>query len=884
MNYKKFLYGVIVLGSMSTSFTNSVFADVTNQTELSTTKATSGTVNIADWTKKINGTTITLTDYIGHSKDVVIPLSGDLKCTNVKITREALRHAAEVANTQYGTLATSSNDTSGLGLISDNSGDDNPDDSVVDYSETFANLAHIMKIDLSGWNVVAKNGQNGKSDAHDVIIIRHTECGENGENGESIQLSGLFRGDTELKRVSLTSLIGKAGNGGDGGDGSGINRYVESTDESYDGKGGNGGFAGNFDSSGLFEGCSCLTKIDLPVFQGVHGIGGNGGNGYGGNGRVGSSLMNYGGNGFGGKGYNGGKGIGGFSATNKNTGGGVPVIGSGQGGDAFGGQGGDGISGTGSYSIMSGDGNGGNSYGGNGGTGIGGQSGCSSNGGYGNGGNGYRSIKNNQGGIGGDGIGGANIAGSGYYEGHGIGGNGWERGRLGFQPGRIRKNPNNYKDGQIDKSLTVEACSQDIQDTYKKYTGTSNKTDMFCPIALPEKESSCFINDSYDYLSGVVLRDRNTGKDVTTDNLQKVQIAAKVTATGAAIALTELTKKEGTYTLTYNYDGVSADRQIEVKSRESVNVKDLTLLVGENWQPRDNFVTATDEEGKPLDFSQITVTGAENVDTKKTGSYEVTYSYQKTTEKAKVNIIDIELNALPIQGLNDPWSSYNGLKSVTGVDSIDHSDIPYFEKNVQVMAHVKGTSTPIDPSTLTNAPGVYTILYTYQGKSKSIDVVVEKKEFRDNSKIPTSLNFGTLPIQYQKDQTAVAKEADGTQTKGMFDVTDTRSADGEGFQLKVKQDSVLKGKTSGKELSKAKISFHVGTVTNTSNKKIFGGDQTVTLDTDNECTVLKAEKGQSRGETKTIFDGFQLLVPKEVSKTNDEYQTNITWTLSDTPE
>lgn len=53
-------------------------------------------------------------------------------------------------------------------------------------------------------------------------------------------------------------------------------------------------------------------------------------------------------------------------------------------------------------------------------------------------------------------------------------------------------------------------------------------------------------------------------------------------------------------------------------------VHDSDLKVGDNWSPEDNFDEATDFEGKVEKFSDIIVEGS--VDTKKAGTYEVTYS------------------------------------------------------------------------------------------------------------------------------------------------------------------------------------------------------------------------------------------------------------------
>ena len=61
----------------------------------------------------------------------------------------------------------------------------------------------------------------------------------------------------------------------------------------------------------------------------------------------------------------------------------------------------------------------------------------------------------------------------------------------------------------------------------------------------------------------------------------------------------------------------------------AVNVHDSTLYVGDSWSPEDNFDSAIDRNGNPVDFSNITVSGS--VDTSKAGDYHVTYSYDNVS-------------------------------------------------------------------------------------------------------------------------------------------------------------------------------------------------------------------------------------------------------------
>lgn len=238
--------------------------------------------------KIVTGETTILTNYIGQGKNVVIPLSGDLGTTNVKITKTALRAAAMSANTHGGTLVNSGNDTVGTGLISDNSTDDNPNDTIVNYSETFKDLNKITKINLSQLKINAQNGENGQDvkgeNGTSSDLNGKDRRGTDGKPGESIDVSSMFENCTSLKEVDLSSFVGQGGNGYGG---TGVN--------GGSGYGGTGGNAGNFTSKNMFENTLQLSNIQLMNFIGHSGNGGKGGTGTGGNGQGGRGGSGYGG-------------------------------------------------------------------------------------------------------------------------------------------------------------------------------------------------------------------------------------------------------------------------------------------------------------------------------------------------------------------------------------------------------------------------------------------------------------------------------------------------------------------------------------------------------------------------------------------------------------
>ena len=83
-------------------------------------------------------------------------------------------------------------------------------------------------------------------------------------------------------------------------------------------------------------------------------------------------------------------------------------------------------------------------------------------------------------------------------------------------------------------------------------------------------------------------------------------------------------------------------------SKTSITAHDSTIYVGDNWQARDNFDSAQDRDGNPLDFSKITVSGT--VDTSQPGVYPVVYSYEGLEEKVNVTVKEKPSNPEPSKG------------------------------------------------------------------------------------------------------------------------------------------------------------------------------------------------------------------------------------------
>ncbi|EHD1395372.1 BspA family leucine-rich repeat surface protein [Listeria monocytogenes] len=87
------------------------------------------------------------------------------------------------------------------------------------------------------------------------------------------------------------------------------------------------------------------------------------------------------------------------------------------------------------------------------------------------------------------------------------------------------------------------------------------------------------------------------------------------------------------------YDGSTmADTYVWQPVLLEVNVQDSVLMVGDIWNPEDNFLSALDNAENSVDFKDITVTGS--VDTTQPGLYTVMYSYGSVTSTATVTVLE----------------------------------------------------------------------------------------------------------------------------------------------------------------------------------------------------------------------------------------------------
>ncbi|EEU86021.1 predicted protein [Enterococcus faecalis CH188] len=175
---------------------------------------------------------------------------------------------------------------------------------------------------------------------------------------------------------------------------------------------------------------------------------------------------------------------------------------------------------------------------------------------------------------------------------------------------------------------------------------------------LQVKDTTIYVGDSWEAEENFVSATDKTGQDVP---FEKITVSGQVDNT-----------KAGVYPIVYSCEGKEETAHVTVKPDQSkLEVKDTTIYVGDSWKPEDNFVSATDRDGHAISFDKVQVKG--EVDTKKTGEYQISYTTEPVNETkpaVQSRLFSMFSNETPRQ-----------LTTVATVHVIDRNPTPLPDKN-----------------------------------------------------------------------------------------------------------------------------------------------------------------------------------------------------------
>jgi hypothetical protein len=255
-------------------------------------------------------------------------------------------------------------------------------------------------------------------------------------------------------------------------------------------------------------------------------------------------------------------------------------------------------------------------------------------------------------------------------------------------------------EGYIYLKAELNGVEKEGSDIISKYTDLEQNLIYYYSrdkTSLETKDSVIYEGDIWNPLDNFV---KATDKDGNPVKFEEVGVTGNVD-----------TQKAGVYEITYSYEGITSKAKVNVKEKQTaLNVHDSTIYVGEKWTAKENFDSAMDKEGKPVKFEEVEITG--NVDTQKAGVYEITYSYEGITSKAKVNVKEKQM-ALNVHDstiyVGEKWAAKENFDS-----AMDKEGKPVKFEEVKVTGNVD-----------TQKAGVYEITYSYEGITSKAKVNVK---------------------------------------------------------------------------------------------------------------------------------------------------------------
>ncbi|EAD7633243.1 BspA family leucine-rich repeat surface protein, partial [Listeria monocytogenes] len=196
------------------------------------------------------------------------------------------------------------------------------------------------------------------------------------------------------------------------------------------------------------------------------------------------------------------------------------------------------------------------------------------------------------------------------------------------------------------------------------------------------------------------------------------------------------------------YDGSTmADTYVWQPALLEVNVQDSILMVGDTWNPANNFLSALDSVGDPVDFKDITVTGS--VDTTQPGLYTVTYSYGGITSTATITVLETM-----------PESWINFIVDGTNVRAIPGSllSTPEWDLTTGLWTGWNPGTIKVPTDKLPSAPVKEG--YTFKGWQDTTGTIVDFSTLEIDLNSTTEFNF---TAGYEKNTYNVTFNVDGRQ-------------------------------------------------------------------------------------------------------------------------
>lgn len=281
-----------------------------------------------------------------------------------------------------------------------------------------------------------------------------------------------------------------------------------------------------------------------------------------------------------------------------------------------------------------------------------------------------------------------------------------------------------FSDGSTTKNITIGAASPMYMAYYGSIginkDGGANNIDpsvheidvVKAPVIVSKKTVDLTVSNGTTWNPDTAYDSENS-TDANDDPIPYANLTVTIQKVGSETpeTVSEIDQsKPGQYTVTYAYNGYSTVTSVTVTQAPELVVQPSSVHVNsKTWDPATSLVRATDENGKDISLSDITVdSSALKLDTP--GTYDVTFKYGGIVKTTQVIVTDstiINVHNSTIH-VGDTWTPADNFDNATDSNgnSVDFSEVTE-KDNVD-----------------TKTPGTYKATYTLNGFSKDATITV----------------------------------------------------------------------------------------------------------------------------------------------------------------
>ncbi|MDK4416200.1 bacterial Ig-like domain-containing protein, partial [Enterococcus faecalis] len=318
---------------------------------------------------------------------------------------------------------------------------------------------------------------------------------------------------------------------------------------------------------------------------------------------------------------------------------------------------------------------------------------------------------------------------------------------------------------------------------------------------------------------------------------------------------------------------IRSKAKVRVKEdKSSIKTKDSEIYAGDLWNPKDNFVSATDEAGNPVYWGDSRITCTGTVDVSKPGINEIEYRITRNgnviRSKAKVRVKEDKSSIKTKDSekyVGERWDPKENFVSATDEDG--HS-VPWEDPRI-----IKNGAS-ID----TSKPGIHKMKYTHRGKVKDIDsefTVTVKKEAFTIKEVPF--------FDFEDHILASTNKSVVNKKENPIIEVETPSIEGKDWQLQVELSPFLDKENSNSILKGVSLFIPKGKLESDLETE-EPNQYDCQLEANGKASILMhgtKTKGKGRWKNKLETKGITLSIPPE-NKTGN-YESTLHWTLLDVP-